>query len=348
MSTHLVIIAGGSGTRFWPKSTKKKPKQFLSFDPQDQKKPCFLVETIERVNPELIDNICVITTQELKEQTDLHLKNVSCNVIAEPFPKNTAACVFIAAKQALKTGEDPVLIVCPADHFIAEPEIFNKTLSMAIQAAQQPYLILFGITPTRADTGFGYLEFEEKEKTPFPVKRFIEKPNEETAQELIEKKNILWNSGIFVFRCSEILKAYDEHLPEFQEQWEKTPHDLDVFYKKIPSVSFDVAILEKAHNVVTFPLSCGWDDIGSFPRFFELANKKEDPEQKNQSLSEKLIAIDAHNNLIDVPGKVVAMLGVNNLVVIETPTSLLIIEKHRLTEMRHLVEQVGLKYPSVV
>jgi mannose-1-phosphate guanylyltransferase len=344
--THVVVIAGGYGTRFWPKSTQKKPKQFLSWDDQETS---LFVQTVNRMDPSLVSGVSVITTAGLENLIAEHAKKTpyDCHIIIEPQQKNTAACVYLAAK-LLSQEQDPVLTVCPADHYVHDKVSFNQTLNQAIDwASTHPDILLLGVIPSRPEIGFGYIEIQKIENQASTVTRFVEKPSHEKAIEFLAQGNMLWNSGLFIAKCSVLLEQFLHHQPIFDQTWKESQGNLAQFYEKIPHLSFDVAILEKSKNIRCFSLNCGWDDVGNFPRFFELAKKFVTPVGANYSTSNKLITVDASHNLIDVPQKMVALLGVHNLVVIQTPESLLIADKQHLSELKGLVDEVKIQFPEL-
>ena len=269
MAAHLVIMAGGSGTRFWPKSTSKRPKQLLSFSPGG---PTLLKQTLDRFDgivPADERHRMIVTTQLLHQACAEGAPKVQ--VLAEPAGRNTAPCVYWAAREIAARDPKAVMLVMPADHYMAKPEAFAATLREAVRWAEtHDDLVTLGIQPSRPETGYGYLKVGAELGGARKVDAFVEKPNAEKAKAFVESGSYLWNGGMFVWRAEVILKAFDEFMPEMRREWEAAHGKVEAAYPKLTATSIDYGVMEKARNVVAFTLDCGWDDLGSWTSLEEM------------------------------------------------------------------------------
>lgn len=343
---HAVIMAGGSGTRFWPRSTKKHPKQFLNlFGDQTM-----LQATAERIG-ELVpsERIWVVTNDRYVDLVKEQLPGVpSQNIVGEAVAKNTAPCIAVAA--ALITEKDPegTMAVLPADHLIEQPASFLSILKTAdAKAREGENLVTIGIQPDRPETGYGYIEYDKKSSETYrgpeikKVIRFREKPDRQTARDFIASGNFLWNSGMFVWSASTILREFSQHLPDVKKQVDKLRPSLggenqkeaiDDFYYGCPSISIDYGIMEPSENVYVIPGSFGWNDVGSWKAVYELRAKDKNG---NVIQTEHTALAGATGNLIQSDsGKMIALVGVDNLAVVETEEAILVC---------HLDEAQGVK-----
>ena len=333
---HAVIMAGGSGTRFWPQSTEAHPKQFLNIFGDRT----MLQETVDRIKPLVsADRVWVITNDKYVGLVQEQLPDVPTNnIVGEPVGKNTAPCVAAAATLIQEKDPDGTMVVLPADHLIGKPKTFLSILETAKAKAQEPgALVTIGIKPDHPETGYGYIEFDEdtsKEIKSHPVKmvnQFREKPDIETAKEFIESGNFLWNSGMFIWKASTILKKFQQHLPTIFDEVEKLKSSVgtanqkeavDEFYYGCTSISIDYGIMEQADSVYVVPGSFEWNDVGSWRAVYDLRAKDEDGNviQTNTSAT-----ADAKNNLIQSRSdKLIALVGVENLAVVETDNAILV------------------------
>ncbi|MEX0769510.1 MAG: mannose-1-phosphate guanylyltransferase [Balneolaceae bacterium] len=344
---YSVIMAGGSGTRFWPKSTKKVPKQFLNLFGDRT----MIQATYDRLADYLPQEQCVVVTHNRYVETVRNqLPGVDSSlIIGEPVAKNTAPCV--AASAAILAARDPeaVMIVLPADHVIADEASFLKVLKKAVQAAVENHsLVTIGITPDRPETGYGYIRFNdsdfEAEGSPgvYEVEEFTEKPDLESARSFIKSGNYLWNSGMFVWKAEAILKAFEEYQPSvYKSLWNLkkdpvTERDIKKFYQSCPSISIDYGIMEKAENVQVVPGEFGWNDVGSWKAVYDLARKDSD---ENAAEAEYSCLFDSKGNYIQsAGGKMIALVGVENLAVVETDTSLLVCNLDKSQDVKNVVE----------
>ncbi|MBN23004.1 MAG: mannose-1-phosphate guanylyltransferase [Bdellovibrionaceae bacterium] len=346
-NVHLVIMAGGSGTRFWPRSTSKKPKQFLSFSKNPHE--TLLGKTLCRFDSFVSqENRWVVTTETLKEpmkefDSESHLK-----VLVEPQGRNTAPCVFWAAKELEKIDSEAIMMVMPADHYIPQQEDFLKTIHQAVAWAEtHDDLVTLGIQPNRPETGYGYLKKGQPlSDDAHEVSAFVEKPNLETAQTYYQSGEYLWNAGMFVWKVKDILRAFDEYMPEMNEIWKSASEDVQKAYPQLTATSIDYGIMEKAKSVVTFPLDCGWDDLGSWTSLENVADALGIQTEFGVVKSKSVVGIDSTGNIVDAPEHLVALLGVHNLIVVDTGKTLMVADKSKAQDIKQIVEKVKEHYPS--
>lgn len=354
----FVIMAGGSGTRFWPKSTSRRPKQLLAFDLGGKQSRSLIAETVARfegIVPK--GNGMIVTTRALEGAIRAECPGVT--ILAEPQGRNTAPCVYWAAREVAKRDPEGVMLVMPADHYIANIESFRATVRQAAErAAAHGELITLGVRPTRPETGYGYLRvgapvsgcFKEGgnpgQYACFKVDAFVEKPDLERAKEFV-KDGFLWNGGMFAWRASRILKAFDEFMPELAKAWEQARGDAQAAYPNMTATSIDFGVMERAKNVVTFPLDCGWDDLGSWLSLESLAESLGRLRPEGVVTGGELLAVDSKRNVVDAPGRLVALLGIDDLIVVEHGDALLVARKDRAQDIRLVVEQVKKRRPEL-
>ncbi|MBI4925305.1 MAG: mannose-1-phosphate guanylyltransferase [Bdellovibrio sp.] len=342
---YLVVMAGGSGTRFWPKSTSRKPKQFLSFE-KDKKETLF-VKTLKRfvsIVPQ--ENQLVITTEKLMAQVCYQAQCVK--LLVEPQGRNTAPCIFWAAKEVQKLNPNGVILVVPSDHMVLDLDAFQKTILKACEwARKNDDLITLGVKPTGPETGYGYLKLGKNiTESCQLVEAFVEKPNLKTAKEFLKSGNYLWNGGMFVWRVDVILSAFQQFMPEMEKAWVQAHGNVEKAYPNMVAISIDYGIMEKAKNVVTFTLDCGWDDLGSWVSVESLAETLSVGE--NSVLSGQIISMASKGNIIDVPKKLVALLGVSDLIIADYGGVLLVAHKSQAQDIKRLVEETKKTHPELV
>lgn len=333
---HAVVMAGGSGTRFWPQSTEARPKQFLNIFGERT----MLQSTVDRIEKLIpAERVWVITNDKYVDLVREQLPDIPTqNIVGEPVGRNTAPCVAAAA--ALIHQQDPngTMVVLPADHLIAETDNFLSILEAAESKAREDgSLITIGIKPDHPETGYGYIEFDEDSSENHngqevkQVKQFREKPDSETAQKFIDAGNFLWNSGMFIWKASTILNKFEQYLPEIDEEIKTLERSLSAgdqkesinnFYYGCPSISIDYGIMEKADSVYVVPGDFGWNDVGSWRAVYDLRSKDENG---NVIQAKHTETADAKNNLLQSKGeKMIALVGVENLAVVETDNAILI------------------------
>jgi mannose-1-phosphate guanylyltransferase len=347
----IVIMAGGSGTRFWPASREGKPKQFLNIIGS---RP-LIEQTFLRVAPlTQEENIYLVINELHRKLTEQIFEQRPVKILAEPVGRNTAPCIGLAAIHLRREAGDVPMVALPADHYIADAEAFRSTLVAAAKLAQAGGIVTVGITPTRPETGYGYI-LKGAEQEPvlshpvFRVERFVEKPDLPVAREYLASGQYLWNSGIFVFTPNSIVEEIRQHLPRVYEglitlenQLNQTGYQatLEEVYAGWPSISIDYGIMEQtARPVYVLPGSFGWSDVGSWEALYEL-RRDECDEQEN--------LVDGAAWLVDTRGsfiysraeRLVAALGLTNILIVDTPDGVLVADLRRSQEVRRLVEEL--------
>lgn len=328
---HAVILAGGSGVRFWPRSRASRPKQFLA--PLGGE--TLLRRTVERICPLFPpEHIWVLTTERLRGHVRRELPEVApAHIVAEPVQRNTCPAIGLAAALLLREDPDAVMGVFPSDHHIADETAYRDLLDRALDATALKQLIVLGIEPAWPETGYGYVEFEQRPEVaaqkPVRVARFTEKPSLEIAAEFVRSGRHFWNSGQFCWRASTFareMQRYQSDTWEALQQIADQPADrfhasLAEGYPSCENTSVDHAVLERSRSVAGFTApDLGWSDLGNWQALYRLLTKDE---AGNALLTPSTLA-EARGNLIDVPGKHVALVGVEGLVVVETSDALLI------------------------
>src|SRR5262245_15326319 len=353
LTVHAVILAGGRGTRFWPRSRTKTPKQLLNIAGNGT----MLEQTVARFRPLVpADRIWTVTNAEQQSSLRKQLPAASRKrVLVEPIGRNTAAAIALAAFQVRKAIKgDALMAVLPADHYIRDISAYQKIVRTALEVAKKAgRMVVLGIPPTHPETGFGYIERMEPtigaDGTPvYPVRRFAEKPTRETAQDYIASGNYQWNAGMFFWRVSTFLEALQKHLPASYDQLEKLASfigsgkysaGLRKIYPQLENISVDYAVLERVTalasepQVFVIPAQVGWSDIGSWAAVYELLASA--PEQNVFVGSGH--ALDSRGNYFSTNGKFVAAIGVKNLIVVETPDALLVCPRERAQDVGKFV-----------
>jgi len=324
-------MAGGVGSRFWPMSTQKYPKQFQDILGTGR---TMIQQTYDRISQIVPPkNIFVITNKEYVSLTEQQLPELSSqNIVGEPMMKNTAVCNIYMAKKIADINPNANMIILPADHLILKEKIFHKKIELAFNLAEKnDYLITLGIKPTRPDTGFGYIQFVDKKNSPyFKVKTFTEKPDLEIAQTFLDSGDFLWNAGIFIWSVKSILAAFETHLEEMAQQFDSCEYNskeeercIETIYPKVAKISIDNGILEKAKNVHVIPADLGWSDLGTWTSVYENAEKNDD---KNAVSSKHILTYNSKGNMIRLKNKNKAAIidGLENYIIVDTEKALLI------------------------
>jgi mannose-1-phosphate guanylyltransferase len=356
LTTHAVILAGGRGTRFWPRSRTRTPKQLLNIVGKDT----MLEQTVARLRPLISpDSIWTVTNTEQAVVAKKQLPGAARKrVLIEPIGRNTAAAIALAALHVRHVAKgDALMAVLPADHFIAQPDKYRKIVSAALDLAREPgRMIVLGIPPTHPDIGFGYVErmgnaIGSSVFPAFAVRRFTEKPALDLAKQYVASGNYHWNAGMFFWRVSTFLDNLKTFLPKTLDALESLAETigkktyerrLRAIYPKLENISVDYAILENATRqegppqVFVIPAEIGWSDIGSWGAVYGLLSG--DKSADGNVFVTPGHAIDGYGNLISVPGKFTAVVGVRDLVVVETPDALLIVPRDRAQEVGKIVK----------
>ncbi|HEY6880720.1 MAG TPA: mannose-1-phosphate guanylyltransferase [Polyangiales bacterium] len=342
-STFGVIMAGGAGTRFWPLSRASRPKQLLPLSGTDNS---LLRETQRRISSLIpAAQTFVVCSDALAAQTRAELPELPPeNVLAEPIGRNTAPCVGWATSVISRIDPEAVIAVLPADHHIADEATFLRVLETAIEAARNGDMVTVGIKPTRPETGYGYVELgEEIGPQVHRARRFVEKPDELRAQQFLAAGRFLWNSGMFFFRADTMLTAVRQHLPGLgdalgkYDEAAKRGEELALVrdtYATLPNISIDHGVMEKASRVAVVPGDFGWSDVGSWTSAWELAQHDSD----DNALFGQVVAVDTHGSYVRAPeGKVVAVVGLEDIVVVDTEDALLVMPRRRAQDVRAVV-----------
>ncbi len=342
-----VILSGGSGTRLWPLSRKQYPKQYLPLVGDNT----MLQETILRLNglDNLIDPIIICNADHrflVAEQCQqIDIKNPT--ILLEPVGRNTAPAIAAAALQSLKVSDDVVLLVLSADHVIQDIEAFHAAIDIASQQAKGGKLATFGIVPTDANTGYGYIKSsEENIGGTYKVEEFVEKPDLKTAQTYLEQGNYLWNSGMFMFKAATLIDELITHSPTIVKSVgnaiNNSTQDLDFIrldkqaFESSPSDSIDYALMEKSDNVVVVPLDAQWNDIGAWSALHDIGTK----DANGNVIKGDVIAQDTTNTYINANHHMVTTIGVDNLIVVDTPDATFIASQDKAQEVKAIVESL--------
>ena len=346
---YVAILAGGLGTRFWPKSRAVKPKQFLDILNTGETLIQSTFKRFEKFIPR--ENIYVVTSEEYFDITKEQLNGIADeNILTEPSRKNTAPCVaYISFKLQLKDPE-AALVVAPSDHLITEPDVFEKVTLEALDFAKHMKgFVTLGIKPTYPNTGYGYIQFETLPVADniYKVKTFTEKPDLELAKAFISSGEFLWNAGIFAWQVSDILLAFEKYQPELYEIFmaEKNTFNTPEEYKAITNIyglctniSIDYAIMEKASNVYVIPSSFGWSDLGTWNSAY--LNIEKDY-LGNAVAGDNVIIIDAVNTMVSAPTeKLIVLQGLDDFIVVDTQDILLICKKEKEQQIKDYLAEV--------
>lgn len=351
---YTVIMAGGVGKRFWPLSREDYPKQFI--DILGQGKTLFQA-TFQRCQKICsTDNIIVVTNDTYIDLVKQQVPDIRDDqILTEPIGRNTAPCVAYAAHHIRAIDPQGVMMVAPSDHLIMNEAEFSNTILKGLDfAAENDVLITLGIRPTRPDTGYGYIQMSEEDQNGGlnKVKTFTEKPDQEWAEYFVNSGEFLWNSGIFIWHAETILRAFQNHMPELEENFEAgkdvmgTPEEQDFIantYPTLPKISIDYGIMENAHNVYVLPADFQWSDIGTWNAVYDLLEKDE----KNNAITGKnVFTRNTKDCLINVTdrSKLVALNSVDNLIVVDTGSILLIANKNQEQEVRQVVNEIKAQY----
>lgn len=340
-----VILSGGSGTRLWPLSRGQFPKQFLPLISDHT----MLQETVLRLNGVAGMKAPIAVCNEdhrfmLAEQLwEIGVKPSA--IILEPMGKNTAPAVAMAALTA--DSEDDVLLVLPADHVISDLEVFHHAIKQAKILAEQGKLVTFGIVPTEPETGYGYIKRDALQQgEAFNVAAFVEKPDLDTARYYLESGDYFWNSGMFAFRADTFLQELNKFNPDMlsacKRALDAAKVDLDftrldkALFSACPADSIDYAVMEKTDKAVVIPLDAGWNDVGSWSALWDVADK----DQFGNAISGDVLTVDTENSFVRAENKLVAIIGVRDLVVVETADALMVAPKDRVQEVKDIVAQL--------
>ncbi len=344
-----VIMAGGSGSRLWPKSRAALPKQFLSLTGKNT----MLQDTITRLQGldfEAPIFICNDAHRFLVAEQLRQIEVVHGGILLEPKGRNTAPAIALAALHALQQNDDPVLLVLAADHLIQDTKAFHKAIHHANQLALQDKLVTFGIVPDSPHTGYGYIrrgEQLDQAETGFAVSEFVEKPDLATAKQYLDNGDYFWNSGMFMFKASVYLKELEKYAPEMlsvcRKAIESESMDLDFvringeIFAECPDDSIDYAVMEKTHDAAMVPLDAGWNDVGSWSSLWETAQNKD--KQGNVIVGDAILS-GVKNSYINAEQRLIAVVGLDDVVVVETKDAILVANKNKVQDIKNVVNQL--------
>ena len=340
-----VIIAGGSGTRLWPLSRGNYPKQFLTLNG----KYTMLQDTLARLsglNHEPAMLICNEEHRFIAAEQVRQLGGVHGGIFLEPVGRNTAPAIALAAFKAIEKGVDPLLLVLAADHIIKNVAAFQKSVNNAVELAKQDKLVTFGIVCNKPEIGYGYIKRGEQYQTGFVVDRFVEKPDATTAQEYVASGDYYWNSGMFLFKASRYLCELKTHRPDIYNACEKSMqnqnNDLDFIrvenesFEACPEESIDYAVMEQTKDAVVVPIDAGWSDVGGFAALWEVSEQDEN----GNVFKGDVKAVDTKNTLVFGEDKLVATVGVEDLVIVNTKDAVLVAHKNESQKVKAIVQQL--------
>ncbi|MFH1117924.1 MAG: mannose-1-phosphate guanylyltransferase [Pseudomonadota bacterium] len=349
---YAVIMAGGSGTRLWPYSRKDRPKQFLAVNGEK----AMIRATVERILPVIPHERIMVVAGEshcgeiMNQLPELDRKMV----VAEPGSRNTAPCIALAAYKLRQIDPAAVMVVLPADHLISREQEFLQSLMRGAEtAAQGEYLLTFGIVPERAETGYGYIKLGPQPAGMdctgiFRVERFVEKPDADTAKQYVASGEYVWNSGMFAWKVSRIVEAVETHLPALAAVMEEAVPFLDTpgeygaiarAYEKVETISIDYGIMEKADNVLCIPVNVGWNDVGNWVSLEDVWGR----DGGGNAFKGEVVNLDTRNCIVSSPRKLTALIGIEDLIVVDTPDVLMICRKDRAQDVKTLQETLKSK-----
>ena len=341
-----VILSGGSGTRLWPLSRQAYPKQFLALAGEDT----MLQATWQRVAELASAAPLVVANEDHRFMVAEQLRQVGCTpaaIVLEPVGRNTAPAIAVAALQATADGTDPLLLVLPSDHVIADAAGFRAAVAAATPAAQNGKLVTFGIVPTAAETGYGYIQAVAGGDAPVrAVARFVEKPDAATAAQYLASGQYFWNSGMFLFQASRYLAELERHAPAMlaacRAAFEGAKRDTDFVrldkaaFAACPSDSIDYAVMEKTADAAVLPIDVGWNDVGSWSALWEVAQQDGDGNAHHGDV----IALDCRDTLAWGDHRLVAMIGLRDIVVVDSDDALLVAHKDHVQEVKEVVARL--------
>lgn len=347
MKRVALIMAGGRGERFWPRSRKNMPKQFLVLTDDGK---TMIQLTVERILPIVeMEDIYIVTNKDYKELVQKQLPDIlEENILCEPVGRNTAPCIGLGAIHILKKYEDAIMLVLPSDHLIKYNSMFIKTLKEGCEIAQEgKNLVTVGITPDYPETGYGYIKFNPKicKGQAFAVEKFVEKPSVEVAKEYLNTEEYLWNSGMFIWKVSSILENMEQFMTKIYHGLLKIKNAigteeeetiLEKEFMSFSSMSIDYGVMEKAENIYILPGTFGWDDVGSWLAVERIKKTNE----FGNIVNGNIITINTRNCIIEGTKKLIATVGLQDLVIVDAEDAILICEKDETTDIKKVLENL--------
>ncbi|HMV57988.1 MAG TPA: mannose-1-phosphate guanylyltransferase/mannose-6-phosphate isomerase [Nitrospira sp.] len=353
MTNHLypVILAGGSGTRFWPLSRHLYPKQLLRIIGDET----LIQQTMRRVLSCASPDRVLISTNpgqadSIRVQLGEWKSDLKDNYVIEPIGRNTAPAIALVAAELLRRDPEAMMLVLPADHVVTGEKAFQAAVTLGMQLAEKGHLVTFGIKPTRPETGYGYIQpnrrttLAKKDRlTGHPVARFVEKPSRTKAAQYLKSGNYFWNSGMFLWKAATIRDEINRHQPQLAKAVQKVhtlmtsgadPRQIEAAYKKVPSVSIDNGVMELSSHAAMIPVGFGWSDVGNWSSLEEVAPR----DKAGNVVSGRVIDMDSSNSVLYADRRVVATIGLTDMVVVDTPDATLICPKSRSQDVKQMVE----------
>ena len=348
-----VILAGGSGTRFWPLSRERFPKQLLRIIGEET----LIQQTVRRLLRSMsAERIVVVTNENQADSIKLQLANwkdeLSGNIICEPEGRNTAPAIGLAALQLLCRDPEAVMVVLPADHVIAQPAKFQQAVRLGEELASKGNLVTFGIQPSRPETGYGYIQPQRRSRvgsrgkmTGYKVARFVEKPDMSTAQRYVRSGNFFWNSGIFMWKASVVIRELETQKPALLKGLKRivkmieagaSNADIAKHYHRLESVSIDHGVMEQSAHAAVIPVDFGWSDVGSWGSLEEVASL----DQSGNVVNGNIMDIGSTNSVLFADRRMVATIGLSDMVVVDTPDATLVCPKSRAQDVKKIVQEL--------
>tara|TARA_A100001015_G_scaffold139812_1_gene155039 strand:- start:5119 stop:6156 length:1038 start_codon:yes stop_codon:yes gene_type:complete len=342
---HSLLLAGGSGTRFWPLSRQLYPKQFLSIIDDEP----MILKTINRLDGLVsYDETWVLGNSNQSDCLKILDSSLpSQQILAEPFAKNTAACIGWGAVEVLKKDPDAVLVILPADAWIKDEVLFKSDLKEGCSiAGKSDVIVTLGVKPRSAHTGYGYIKVSETDQFPYSVDSFTEKPDQKTAEMYLKNSKYFWNAGIFIVKASFLLSLFSDYMPDhykiFQQLKDADKNMIDNLYEQFDSISIDYGIMEKvSSSIKLIPARFDWNDIGNWSSLSQYLPV----DVNNNASNSKTLSLNARNNLVYSKNKkLIAMSNVNDLILVETDDAILVLPKDDDQAIKKIYEQLGKEY----